>query len=326
MTAALMRRVDLGRRHDEVGGEPGGEVDVLAGPAPAQRTRPCRRGPRPRAACWVSHHASKASPTAHPVVRRAASSEPQEPRSTCSSDVVMPAAEVRRRGAHGVADEQQARAARGAVGAGLAAVVVLQRAARQDVVIGRDRSGSVQSARPGMAGTAASNAASCRSGDEVAVVGGADDQHGEDAALVEEDDDQVAVAVGLPGDRVDQRAGLGAGRAAGTAGRRRRSRRRRRPSAAPAGPGDPARPAGGVDDEVGRQGCAVDDQPGGAPVRRSVTASTCPGSSVRPGWRAPRRAAPSRTSAPAAQPDAARSRPSGSRISTGSAPAASSRS
>ena len=118
--------------------------------------------------------------------------------------------------------------------------------------MGRERSGSVQSDSPGIG---AAGGAECRlvpERDEVAVVGGTDEEHREGAELVDEDDDLVAVAVGLPRDGVDQRTEARAGvqlvlpvdvgDPADTARGRLRAQ----------GAGDPARPTRGVEDEVSR--------------------------------------------------------------------------
>ena len=72
------------------------------------------------------------------------------------------AAEVRRRGAHGVTYEEQPLGERSACVVELAPVVVEQVPAGSTGVIGLDRSGSVHSARTGTARHAASNTASSR--------------------------------------------------------------------------------------------------------------------------------------------------------------------
>ena len=104
------------------------------------------------------------------------------------------------------------------------------------------------------------------------VTGGPDEQDGEPAAFVHEDDGLIAVEVGLPGERVGQRARLGAGMQlvlpvnvgdpAGTAAGHRGAQRA----------GHPPGPAGGVDDQVGGDVGAVDLEAGGpsAPLPDAV--------------------------------------------------------
>jgi hypothetical protein len=104
--------------------------------------------------------------------------------------------------------------------------------------------------------------------DQVTIVGRADDQRGEDAPLVAEDEALVAVAVRLPGDGVDHRAGFGPGRQlvdpVDVGDPADAARRGRRAAVAV----HPPRTAGGVDDQVGLKEVAVDDDPGGVAACR----------------------------------------------------------
>jgi hypothetical protein len=160
-------------------------------------------------------------------------------------------AEHRRRGAHGVAGEHEPGQREGPVVAALTAVGVDQRSPDQHV---GDRPGAVGVGPVRQAGDGPAHGVEGRRVPQLRQAGlvrRARDERGEDAALVREDDHLVAVEVGLPGDRVQQRPGLGAGvqlvlpAHVGDA----EVPDDRRPRAQV--PGHPTRPPGGVDDEVG---------------------------------------------------------------------------
>ena len=122
------------------------------------------------------------------------------------------AAEVRRRGGHRVADENQPWQGEPAVVPGLAAVGVEQRAAGK---YRRDRPGAVGIGPVGQAGNGPARGGKGRLVPQLGqdrISNGPHEQDGEDAVFVHEDDRLVAVQVCLPRDRVRQRAGFGAGR------------------------------------------------------------------------------------------------------------------
>jgi hypothetical protein len=172
-------------------------------------------------------------------------------------------AEVRRRRAHGVPDKQQAWESELALRAALAAVGVEQGAAGQHVreragpsgvgPVGQSRDGPDRGVERGVVAKP----------DEVASVGGADDERREDAAFVEKHQALVPVEVGLPRNGVHQRPGfrslvqlvdaVDVGDSADAAGGLRRT-----PVAV-----HPSRPPGRVDDEVGPERGTVDDEADG---------------------------------------------------------------
>ena len=154
------------------------------------------------------------------------------------------AAEDRRRGGDAVADEEEPGQDQLAVVVALAAVDVEQRPPGQHVGDRLRRArGRSRRPGPGSPAAAASNASSWRSAAQRRVVGSPHDQHGEQALLVSEDQREVAVELGLPGDRVGHRPGLGARVAAGRPGRRTPGRTVRRSRRAAPGRGWPARRA-----------------------------------------------------------------------------------
>ena len=175
-------------------------------------------------------------------------------------------AERRRRRTHRVADEQQTRQHQVAVRPGLGSVVVEEVSAGQH---GGQRVGPVWVGPGRQTGNGFAGGVEGRLLPQLVqfpVGRGADDDHREDAAIMQEREDPIAVVVGLPRHRVGQRTGFRAvsqlvhavdvGDPAGAAD----------PAPLAERPGDPAGSSGRVDHHVVRQRRPVHDQAPGAAV------------------------------------------------------------